>query len=132
MNSAEMTPEEEELVQRALVNGGLMDVINDMLRQRAEGVSITRENRALLNRAFDDGNGNTVFLKPSPVQGYFNGIYDGEIVVHVTEINGVLYSILLSNKYRVFVGHELERNAPGVEFNSVPEARAYILGLTSK
>lgn len=131
----EMTEEEWNKVQGALVHGGLRAIIDEMIRSRMpDNAPISDVNRMLLYRAYDDGDGNTISLVPGEIEGYFSGMWEDEEVVCGIEIAGVLYSIcrLSATDFAVYVGSEIVENAAGAVFRTVAEAKAYILGLTAK
>lgn len=92
-------------------------------------------NRAILYRAYDDGDGNTISLVSSRYEGWFVGTWDGDPVMEGTEIKGTLYSICpqgSTGTVAVMVGREIEKNVVGPTFDSKAEARAYIQGLTAR
>lgn len=92
-------------------------------------------NRALLYRAYDDGDGNTLTLEDGHDAGWFVGTYDGQRVMEGVEVDGMLYSICAQSgggQVAVLVGRELIDNEIGVTFHSSAEARAYVLGLTAR
>lgn len=139
---SEMTEEEWVEVQEALVRGGIRECINSIIHRRAGFdepdemiIRINNVNRMLLYRAYDDGSGGTVVIVPSQVNGYFEGHYDGEYVMEGTEVNGTLFCICPQSgggTVSVLVATEIVDNAAGTPFDSIPEARAYIRGLTAK
>ena len=92
-------------------------------------------NRAILYRAYDDGDGNTISLVPSHHGGWFVGTWDGDPVMEGIEVEGTLYSVVPQSgngTVSVLVGQEIEENVVGPIFDSKAEARAYIQGLTAK
>ena len=92
-------------------------------------------NRALIYRAYDDGDGNTISLESNGGGDWFVGTWEGEPVMEGIEVSGTLYSVVPQSGgglVAVLVGRELEDNEIGVTFSSAPEAKAYIQGLTAK
>ena len=135
---SKMTDEEwANVTKRLFASGGLREYIDELLASRAQVCSehpISDKNRMLLYRAYDDGDGNTVTLRPRE-DGYFIGTFDGYEAVTATEIDGVLYSICSHSgggAVTVLVGEEIVQNMTGVTFSSKSEAKAYIRGLAAK
>lgn len=136
---SKITDEEWTEVVDSLVRGGLRDTIDALIRERVSGNPLPTwmnlNNLLLLYRAYDDGDGNTVKIRKSSTEGYFEGEYDGEYVMEGTVIDGVLYSICPQSSggtVAVLVGDELIKNFMGVPFPTIPEARSYIQGLAAK
>jgi len=92
-------------------------------------------NRRLIEEAFDDGDGNILDLVANDDAPWFNGEYDGSVVMEGAEHNGTLYSIVHASGgglVSVIVGKGLVENDAGVVFHSVSEAKAYVQGLIAK
>lgn len=132
-----LTEEEWLGLQATLVQGGLREYVEDLVKKRLEAdcVPISDANRAILYRAYDDGNGGNIALLASTVEGYFVGMWEDHEVMEGTEIDGVLYSVCPQSGgglVTVLVGDEIVNNDIGPMFHSNAEARAYILGLTTE
>jgi len=92
-------------------------------------------NRRMIEEAFDDGDGNILDLVANDDAPWFNGEYDGSVVMEGAEHNGTLYSIVHASGgglVSVIVGKGLVENDAGVVFHSVSEAKAYVQGLIAK
>ena len=105
--------------------------------RNAEGeVTLSDTNRALLDRAYDDGVGGTFSLIPSDIPGYFEGHYDGDYVMEATEVNGILYSVCSNSgggMVSVLVGNQIcSTHNPALAFQSIDGARTYIQGLAAQ
>lgn len=127
-----MTEHEWGRVQEALVKGGLRQCIDEILTSR---LSLSDDNRRIIERAYDDGCGHSVTLVPADDYPWFAGMYDGEQIYMGMEHHGTLYSIVTlsgDNIYSVIVGRGLIENDMGVVFRSVDIAKAYVKGLTAK
>lgn len=134
-----MTEQEWAEVQAALVKGGLRECIDSLLHARSGGnvfTGISDRNRAILYRAYDDGEGRTIHLVPHATEAnWFSGVWGDEDVMEGVEIEGTLYSVCPHSGgglATVLIGTEIEENVVGPTFHSYPEARAYIRGLTAK
>jgi len=133
-----MTDEEWKAVQEALVVGGLQECINNILASRFKdpcSVTVSDENRWILDQAYDDGDGSTITLVPTDDRPWFAGMYDGSEVMLGMEHHGTLYSIVSlsgGGLVSVIVGQGLIENEMGVAFHGVVEAKAYVKGLTAK
>lgn len=128
----QITDEEWERIQEALVKGGLRDVIEDIVSLRP---SLRAENLRLINVAYDDGDGRSVTLARTDDPPWFAGMYGDHEAMLGAEINGVLYSIIhLSGGglVSVIIGEGLVENEAGEVFHNVGEAKAYVKGLTSR
>lgn len=102
--------------------------------QTVSDLGISDANRMLLYRAYDDGEGNTINLKPDG-DGWFLGLWSDDPVMEGTEIDGTLYSIVpMSGNgiVSVLVGRQIVDNHVGPVFTTSAEARAYVQGLTAK
>lgn len=137
-----ISDEEWAEVSAALVRGGLRQVIeriviaheNDVRGEPAQ-VQIGEKNRAIVYRAYDDGDGHTVTLEPTDDHPWFRGVYDGSEVMLGCEYGTTLYSIVYASGgglVSVIVGEGLVDNDAGTTFHSVPEAKAYVKGLASR
>lgn len=127
----QMTDDEWARVQKALVVGGLRETIDEIISTRP---SLRAENLRWLTIAYDDGDGNTITLGPSDDPPWFVGMYGDHEVLLGCEIDGTLYSIIhLSGRglVSVLVGDEIVNNETGAVFSTVPEAKAYVKGLTA-
>lgn len=105
------------------------------MNEQPRSPQIRDANRALIYRAYDDGDGNTLSLEPSEHQGWFVGTYDDQLLLEGTEVDGTLYSICAQSgggMVAVLVGTEIVDNSAGAIFSSTAEARAYIQGLTAR
>ena len=133
-----MTNEEWAAVQEALVKGGLRECINGLLANRFQHtcpVVISDENRRIIERAYDDGDGGGVTLVPTSDHPWFSGMYEDSEVMLGLEHNGTLYSITTlsgGGLVAVITGQGLVNNEVGVAFHGVSEAKAYVKGLTAK
>lgn len=132
-----MTETEWRGLQATLVHGGLREYVDRLLLSRVEALDcppISDANRALLYQAYDDGDGNTVTIHTGKT-GYYEGWWDGEMLMEGVEIDGVAYNICPESSgglVTVFKGDAIVENQIGVTFRSTAEAKAYIKGLTSK
>jgi len=125
-----MTEEEWQRVQEALVRGGLRAVIDDILMSRPH---LSEENRRIIEKAYDDGDGNGIALVLTDDPQWFAGMYEGSEVMQGTEHNGLLYSIVHASGgglVSVIVGNGLITNEVGVAFDSVNAAKAHVKDLT--
>ena len=134
-----LTEQEWLGVQATLVKGGLYEYINELLVSRSnpqDCIEISDQNRRIIYDAYDDGDGNSVVLTHTLDDGYFVGMYDGEEVLQGIEIDGVLYTLYRgggpNGPIGLLIGCELTDNAVGEWFSTIPEAKAYIRGLTEK
>jgi len=132
-----LTEEEWQGLQATLVQGGLREYVEGLVAKRLEGdcVPISDANRAILYRAYDDGDGRNISLVTSDVEGYFVGVWEDHEVMEGTEIDGVLYSVCPQSGgglVTVLIGDQLTSNDIGPMFHSNAEARAYIQGLTEQ
>lgn len=137
-----VTDEEWAEVDAALVKGGLRQVIERIViahenevRGEPAQVQISEKNRALVYRAYDDGDGNTVTIESTDDPPWFRGVYDGSEVMLGCEYGTTLYSLVYASGgglVSAIVGEGLVNNEVGVVFHSVPEAKAYVKGLTSQ
>lgn len=99
------------------------------------GVTLSDTSRALLYRAYDDGDGGTFSLVSSKTPGYFEGLYNGDYVMEGTEVGGTLYSICSNSgggTVSVLVGAQIIDSSAGLSFSSESEARAYVSGLMER
>jgi hypothetical protein len=132
-----LTEEEWQGLQATLVRGGLREYVEGLVAKRLEAdcVPISDANRAILYRAYDDGNGGNITLATSDVEGYFVGLWEDVEIMEGTEVDGVLYSVCPQSGgglVTVLVGEQITDNDLGPMFHSNAEARAYILGLTEQ
>jgi len=131
-----LTEEEWQGLQATLVQGGLREYVEGLVAKREAGcIPISDANRALLYRAYDDGNGGNITLVPSEHENYFVGMWEDHEVMEGTEIDGVLYSVCPQSGggwVTVLTGEQITDNDLGPMFRSNAEARAYILGLTEQ
>jgi len=133
-----MTNEEWTAVQEALVKGGLRECIDTIIANRFRldlVVPISDENRRIIERAYDDGDGGGITLVPTDDPPWFSGSYDDSEVMLGLEHDGTLYSITSlsgGGLVAVITGHGLVDNEMGVAFRSAAEAKAYVKGLTAK
>lgn len=137
-----VTDEEWAEVDAALVKGGLRQVIERIViahenevRGEPVPVRISEKNRAVVYRAYDDGDGNTVTLEPTDDYPWFRGVYEGSEVMLGCEDGATLYSIVYASGgglVSVIVGEGLTDNDAGITFHSVSEAKAYVKGITSR
>lgn len=137
-----ITDEEWAAIEGALVRGGLRETIDRIVllheaevRGGPEPVQISDKNRAILYRAYDDGDGNNITLEHTDDSPWFSGTYEGFEVMLGLEHNGVLYSLVhLSGGglVSVIVGEGIVNNEVGVTFPSITTAKAYVKGLTSR
>ena len=98
-------------------------------------VALSDENRRILQKAYDDGDGGGITLSPGEDPLWFVGTYDDTEVCEGVEHDGVLYTIVhLSGGglVSVIVGRGLIDNEMGAAFHSVDEAKAYIQGRIEK
>jgi hypothetical protein len=130
-----MTEQEWAGLQATLVTGGLREYVDGLLRKRAPSpLPISEVNRAMLYEAYDDGNGNTVEILVGE-NGYYEGWWGGSYMMEGTEIDGVAYNICPTSGgggVTVYVGDAILENMVGEWFQTVPEAKAYIRGLTDR
>jgi len=133
-----MTAEEWKAVQEALVVGGLEECINNILSSRFQRtpcpVSVNDENRRIIEKAYDDGDGHGITLVPTSDCPWFAGVYEDSELMLGMEHGGVLYSIVYASGgglCSVIVGRGLLNNEEGVVFHGVVEAKAYVKGLTA-
>lgn len=97
-------------------------------------VKVSDQNRRLIEEAYDAGDGVGVTLVAGE-DGWFTGLYDDFEVFQAMERNGLLYSIVHASgggQVSVIVGSGLIENEIGTTFSSVPEAKAYVQGLTRR
>jgi hypothetical protein len=128
----QMTEDEWRRVQEALVKGGLRECIDNLLTSR---VPLNIENRRIIERAYDDGDGNGIDLVPTDDIPWFAGMYEDSEVMQGVEHNGTLYSIVHASGggvCSVIVGRGLLDNEIGVAFPGVGPAKEYVKGLTAK
>ena len=134
---SEESPRNGDWVLRTLLERSLGKIhkaydLVDANRQLTEGggVRLSDTNRALLLRAYDDGEGGTVSFKPSDVAGYFQVMYDGDQIMEGTEVNGTLYSICPQSgggMVALLVGDEIANvDLPGRAFPNAEGARQWI------
>ena len=93
------------------------------------GVTLSDTNRALLHRAYDDGDGNSFSIVPSAFPGYFEGVCDGNKMMEGTEVNEILYSICPNSgggTVSVLRGDQILQNEMGRLMETWGEAREYI------
>jgi len=127
-----MTDEEWQRVTDALVRGGLRDVIDSLLTTRP---FLSEENRKIIDRAYDDGDGHGITLVPTDDPPWFAGMYEDSEVMLGMEHRGILYSIVHGSGggvSSVIVGEGLVENEIGVAFYSVNAAKAHVKDLTAK
>lgn len=128
-----MTEQEWAGVLEALCRGGLREYIDSILSAHATraSVRIRPNNLRLMERAWDDGDGNTVHLIAGEEPPWFIGVYeDCDEVCEGLEHDGVLYVAVYQSGglVSVIVGEGLAENDGGVTFKSMHEAKAYIQG----
>jgi hypothetical protein len=126
-----MTDEEWKDVQEALVIGGLRACIDGILARRFCDVSISEENRQIIEKAYDHG----ITLVTTDDYPWFAGMYENYEVMLGLEHNGTLYSIITLSSgdlVAVIEGRGLLDNEMGVAFHGFVEAKAYVKGLTAK
>lgn len=132
---ARMTEHEWAGVQRALCEGGLREYLDNLLNRRAPAeVQVNDKNRQMMYQAYDDGSGNTVTLVVGE-EGWFSGTYDDFEVFQAKEHEGTLYCIVHASGgglVSVIVGSGLIENEMGITFHGMSEAKAYVLGLTTR
>lgn len=95
---------------------------------------LSDKNRRILEQAYDAGDGVEVILIPGE-DGWFSGEYDNYEVFQALEHQGTLYSIVHASGgglVSVIVGRDLIDNEIGITFHGIPEAKAYVRGLTTK
>lgn len=129
-----VTDKEWNRVTEALVTGGLRQCIDDILAARAS-VRVSPRNRRIIEKAWDDGDGNTLTLVPTDDPPWFAGEYEGTELMLGIEHNGTLYSIVYASGgglVSVIVGDGILQNEMGVAFHGVQEAKAYVKGLLAK
>lgn len=127
----QMTDDEWERVQEALLKGGLRECINNLLTSR---VPLNIENRRLIEQAYDDGDGNGISLTMTGDPPWFAGMYEDQEVMLGLEHNGTLFSVVHASggaTVSVVVGYGLIRNEIGVVFPDVVGAKEYVKGLTA-
>lgn len=130
----------DSLLERALakVHGAYQITSVDLIAPMdgGDGVRLSDTNRALIHKAYDDGEGGTLTITASDTPGYFTGMYDGDEVMKGTEVNGVLYSICPNSGgglLSLLIGAELtDGMTQGVTFKSNAEARDHIRWITAK
>jgi len=131
-----VTDEEWNNVQKALVVGGLRACIDDILASHARNHRLLSDpNRRIIERAYDDGDGNTVTLVPTDDHPWFAGMWEDHEVMQGVEHDGTLYSVVAlggEGFVSVVVGRGLVDNTIGVVFNGTAEAKAYVQGLISQ
>lgn len=121
-------------VMAALVQGGLRECIDEIIVSRGF-VPISMENRRIIEKAYDDGDDNTVDLVLTDDPPWFAGMWGDHEVMLGVEHDGVLYSVVHASGgglRSVIVGRGLLDNEVGAVFRSVAEAKAYVKGLTAK
>lgn len=132
-----ITDEEWVRVQEALVKGGLRECIDDIVASRCpDGFEpvLSAENRLIIAKAYDDGDGNTITLVSTDDPPWFAGLYEDQEVMLGLDHRGTLHSIVpLSGGglVSVIVGRGLIDNDTGIVFQNVGEAKAYVKGLTA-
>lgn len=129
-----VTEHEWGLVSEALVKGGLRGVINQIIAVR-EDVYLSRDNRRIIEQAYDAGDGNVLDIVATKDYPWFAGMYEDEEVMLGLEYQGTLYSITHASGnglVSVIVGRGLLENDMGVAFHDVDAAKAYVRGLTAK
>lgn len=107
----------------------------DIVVPDPDPVMVCDENRAILERAWDDGDKTVVLLAHPNDATWFVGMWDNLEICEGVEHGGTLYTIVYlsgGGLVSVILGGGLLDNDAGVTFSSVPEAKAYIQGLTAK
>lgn len=134
-----MTDEEWKDVQEALVVGGLRECIDNIISRRFQDspppVLISDENRKIITKAYDDGEGHGITLVPTDDPPWFAGVYEDSELMLGLEHNGTLYSVVYASGgglVSVITGRGLLDNEMGIAFHGVGEAKAYVKGLTTK
>lgn len=137
-----ITDEEWGAVEAALVRGGLRQTIDRIVlaheakaRGGPEPVLISEKNRAMLYRAYDDGDGNSITLEHTDDPPWFSGTYEDFEVMLGMEHEGTLYSLVHASGgglVSVVVGEGIVNNEVGVVFRGVAEAKAYVKGLCAR
>jgi len=133
-----VTDEEWNNVQKALVVGGLRACIDDILASHVRDhrpVSISSANRRIIEKAYDDGNGNNITLVETDDPPWFAGMWEDHEVMQGVEHDGTLYSVAAlggGGLVSVIVGRGLVENEIGAVFPSIHRAKAYVQGLISQ
>lgn len=125
-----MTEDEWREVREALCTGGLRTTIDNLLTRRVP-VEIHPVNLRLMERAWDDGNGNTVRLIAGEEPPWFIGVYEDSEVCEGLEHRERLYVAVYQSGgglVSVIEGEGLVTNDGGVTFRNINEAKAYIQG----
>lgn len=109
-----------------------VSLVEHLSRYGGLNLKLSPENFSILIQAYDDGDGGNLDLTQRG-DGWVVGTFGGHTVYEGIEIDGTLYSIsyLSSGQFTVAVGDEL-KSVDGKWFDSAPEARAYIKGLTRR
>lgn len=135
---ATLTDREWNRVQEALVRGGLRETIEDIVSSRSPEVPqvmLSDWNRRIIERAYDDGDGNIINLVPTDDPPWFAGMWEDQEVMLGMEHNGTLYSVVHASGgglVSVIVGRGLIENEMGIAFHGVEIAKAYVKGLTAE
>lgn len=127
-----ITDPEWQRVQESLCKGGLRDCIDSILVSRE---LLGRENRRIIENAYDDGEGGGITLVPTDDPPWFAGVYEDSELCLGLEHNGTLYMIVYASGgglVSVLVGRAILDNEMGIAFHGVDEAKAYVKGLTAK
>lgn len=102
------------------------------------GVSdrISESNLEMIRQEYDSGLPNKPF-RLDPLTGdpdWVVGVWDGTPIYWAVQKNGLLFSVVLYGTHSASVceGQDLLSPRYGTMFNSVPEAIAYVRGLTAK
>lgn len=123
----------EDLVIEAVQVAALcVSLVEHLLRYGDLNLDILTRNLALIIRAYDDGDGGNLDLRQRD-DGWVEGTFEGCTMYEGIEVDGVLYSIIhvSDGRIAVAVGEEL-LSTDGEWFDSAPEARAYIKGLSRR
>lgn len=95
---------------------------------------LSKKNRKIIERAFDDGEGHGVTLVPTDDYPWFAGVYEGSQLYLGMEHEGTLYSIVHASGgglCSVIIGRGLLENEMGVALHGIEQAKAYVQGLTA-